>query len=505
MANNTGGWKERSEGGGAADLAVIGTYPIKGWPERGISQATAERYQVRCSVDEVTGQPSAFYYPYFDKDGNVTGYKKRTVATKEFAVVGKMKGLFGQKQCKENAQFVLVVEGEHDCLAAWEMLSSLGKNYNIVSIPNGANEDGTIDGATRRELEWLGKHSKVAVCLDSDLPGQKTAVGLADLLASQAQVRIVSLPYKDAGELLKRRLAKEFYSAIGAGKDYRPEAVVEGSEITIEQLQKPKERGVELQFPKLQKMTWGLHKGQICLVTAGTGIGKSTFVREIAFDLANKGYKVANIALETVLEDSARYYIAMDNNVPAYKLMFNPNLITQEAYQKSYNKLLANNRMSFYKHFGSIGQDELAARCHYFAKALNVDFIIFDHVSMAIAGNESRDERKDIDVLFEMLARLVTETGVGVVAVMHLKRVQGKSFNKGGEVELTDLRGSAGAEQMSFSVWALERDQQGDRKDLLQVRVLKNRLTGFTGVADSLMYNHETGRLTAFTPEEATY
>ena len=40
----------------------------------------------------------------------------------------------------------------------------------------------------------------------------------------------------------------------------------------------------------------------------------------------------------------------------------------------------------------------------------------------------------------------------------------GKNYNKGDEVELVDLRGSAGAEQMSFNVWALERNQQADEQ-----------------------------------------
>lgn len=48
---------------------------------------------------------------------------------------------------------------------------------------------------------------------------------------------------------------------------------------------------------------------------------------------------------------------------------------------------------------------------------------------------------------------------------------------------------------MSFNVWALERDMQSDNKDVVKCRVLKNRLLGFTGLADHLIYRHDTGRL----------
>ena len=91
------------------------------------------------------------------------------------------------------------------------------------------------------------------------------------------------------------------------------------------------------------------------------------------------------------------------------------------------------------------------------------------------------------------------ETGVGVIAVVHLKRRQGgkdKSFNEGGQVSLTDLRGSGGLEQMSWNVLALERNQQDmEEANFSQLRILKSREHGFLGEADRLFFNPETGRL----------
>ena len=63
---------------------------------------------------------------------------------------------------------------------------------------------------------------------------------------------------------------------------------------------------------------------------------------------------------------------------------------------------------------------------------------------------------------------------------------------------------SAGAEQMSWNVWALERNQQAEdgTKDLVRIRVLKNRTMGFTGLADTLRYDHTTGRLSLHQAED---
>jgi twinkle protein len=46
-------------------------------------------------------------------------------------------------------------------------------------------------------------------------------------------------------------------------------------------------------------------------------------------------------------------------------------------------------------------------------------------------------------------------------------------------------------------VFGLERNQQDEEEpDVTRVRVLKNRWSGQTGVATSLEYGHDTGRLT---------
>jgi twinkle protein len=44
-------------------------------------------------------------------------------------------------------------------------------------------------------------------------------------------------------------------------------------------------------------------------------------------------------------------------------------------------------------------------------------------------------------------------------------------------------------------VIALERDQQGENPNESFIRVLKNRPIGRTGLADTLVYNPDTGRL----------
>ena len=88
-----------------------------------------------------------------------------------------------------------------------------------------------------------------------------------------------------------------------------------------------------------------------------------------------------------------------------------------------------------------------------------------------------------------------------MVLVSHLKRVEGKSAERGGDPELSHLRGSQAISQLSDICVALSRDTMGDDPDLTTVRVLKNRFSGELGVACHLRWSAKTGQHTEVCPE----
>jgi twinkle protein len=103
------------------------------------------------------------------------------------------------------------------------------------------------------------------------------------------------------------------------------------------------------------------------------------------------------------------------------------------------------------------------------------------------------------------LRALVEELNCGLVLISHLKRPSGdKGHEDGAQTSLAQLRGSAAIGQLSDMVIGLERNQQDtENPNLSQVRVLKNRWSGETGLCCALEYSKDTGRMTeAFFEEE---
>jgi twinkle protein len=457
---------------------------------RKISKETAEKY--RYKVGKINGK-RVHVADYYDQQGNLVAQHVRFVDEKKFIWLGTPKKLqlFGQQLWAEKGRKLIITEGELDALSISQIQ---GNKYPVVSIPSGASHAPT---AIKDNIEWIESFDEVIFCFDMDEAGQ-TAVQKCARLLTPGKAKIMHLPLKDPNEMLMEGRTQELVSAIWQAKVWRPDGIVNGAELW-EVIKKPPEKGIELPYPQLQEMTYGLRQGELWLFTAGSGIGKSTLVHELSYHLLmNYKLPIGVLALEENVKKASERYLSIYLNKPIY---LNRDNVTEEEIRDAYEKVLMNGNVWFYDHFGSTEIDNLLAKIRYMIVANGVRIVILDHISIVVSGLETSDvgdsERKLIDIFMTKLRSLVQETGVTVLAVVHLKRPStGISWNEGRQVSLTDLRGSGALEQLSDIVIALERNQQDKEKaNVATLRVLKNRPIGICGVADTLVYNPHTGRL----------
>lgn len=455
---------------------------------RGINEETAKKWGYR--VGRFNGRPAHLAY-YFTDDRVPMACKVR-FPDKDFSFQGDSKavGLYGQWLWRERGKMLVITEGEIDALTVSQLQSN---KWPVVSVPTGAQGAAK---AIRKELAWVEGFDKVIFMFDMDDPGREAALECAALL-TPGKAAIASLPLKDANEMLLAGRGAEVISAIWDAKDFRPDGILFGGDITLESLQEGDTKGYDIPYPELNEKLGGLRKAELTMLTAGSGIGKSTLAREIAYHLHQQhGLTIGNVYLEESTKKTAQGYIAIHNDVALGDLRADKTIITQEAWDRSLRDVI-NTRQYFYDHFGSLDSDNLLNKLRYMAVGLQVDFIVLDHISIVVSGQDgSGDERKDIDRLLTKLRSLVEETGVGVIAIVHLRQPEGKPHEEGGRVTLSQLRGSGSLKQLSDNVIALERDQQdAESAHKATIRILKNREFGDVGEADTLEYNRQTGRL----------
>lgn len=451
-------------------------------PDRRIKEATLKKFGY-------TVTDGKHFAPYHDKDGRLVAQKVRT-PEKDFYVVGDINKatLFGQHLWAPGQRLV-VTEGEIDALSYAQVT---GLTWQVCSVPQGAQ---SALKYISKNITFIEQFEEVVFLFDMDEPGQTAARQCAAVL-QPGLAKIAKLPLKDANEMLQAGRDGELKSAVYSAIPYRPDGVISGADVDLDEVMKGIPKGLELPFPELNTKIRGLRKRELVLLCAGSGIGKSTLAREIGACLVSEHkQKVGWVMLEESLSHTVAGLVAIDHQVPLSDLRENPTLVPREGWESTFATNIVN--CEFNTEWGCGDIDDLIAKLRYLVVGCGCDFIIFDHIHLAISGLKDHDERKAIDNLMTNLRHFVQQTGVGLIAVAHLKRNNNKeSFNDGGTVSLTDLRGSAALEQLSDIVIAGERDQQSERdSNVTQLRLLKNRPHGVVGTAGKLTFLEDKGRL----------
>ena len=461
--------------------------------DRRISADIASKYNVTVSFNQ-DGTIGTHFYPYYDLDNQLIGYKERKTKTKEFKILGSNKGsgLFGQQVFKGGGKYLTITEGEIDCLSVSEMFD--GK-WAVVSLKNGAS---SAKRDIKENLEFIESFDNVVLCFDQDEAGKKAIADVRDII-SPNKLKICNLPAKDANEMLQMGKVKDFMSTWWDAKPYTPAGIVRGED-TWEHLLKD-EDVVTVAYPwdGLNELTYGFRAKELVTITSGSGMGKTSVVKELeSHILRETNDNVAIIHLEESIERSVLGLMGVEANLPVHIPKYGDTL-SKEEKKDLWQKSVADQNVFFYDHFGSMSGDSLLNIIRVYAKSYDCKWIVLDHLSIVVSSQEGDlDERKAIDSIMTNLRKIVQETGIGLFLVSHLKRPQGKAHEEGGQVSLSELRGSAAIAQLSDIVVGLERNQQHEDpvvRNQTTLRVIKNRFSGLTGPACKLQYTADTGRL----------
>jgi twinkle protein len=350
----------------------------------------------------------------------------------------------------------------------------------------------------------LDSFDKIVICFDNDEPGQQAANQVAELFGSKAHIfRFPKKELKDANDYLIQGLVKEFVEEWWNAEKYVPDGIVAGSTLW-ELVNQPVEKA-EVQYPYsgINGLTYGIRQGELVTITAGSGLGKSQFMREIVWQIINKTEdNIGLMFLEESVKKTAKSLMSLAANKPLHL----PDCdVDEEELRYAFDATLGTDRVFLFDHFGSTAIDNIINRVRFMAKGLNCRYVFLDHVSIVVSAQENGDERKALDEIMTKLRTIVQETGIALFVVSHLKRPESKGHEEGAATSLAQLRGSGSIAQLSDMVIGLERNGQHEdeqERNTTYVRVLKNRFSGLTGLASRLLYSRLTGRMTELPPEE---
>ena len=468
---------------------------------RGISKQTLEKF----SYGVANGKHVTYYY---NTEGDIVAEKWRT-KDKSFGWSGDAKSatLFGQNVWKPSDRIKLIItEGEIDALSVSEIQAN---KYPVVSLPNGA---ASAKKDVKANYEYLSSFKELVLMFDTDEVGLKAAKEV-QLMFPPKYCKIAKLPLKDANEMLKAGKNKELVSAIFQAETHTPEEIKSGNKLLdlLDKVDKTEHFDFPSYLPNLTKNMRGMRLGDLTIVTAASGAGKTTLMKQLELHFNDTTeFNQGIIHLEEGIRDTMEGLVSVKLG---RQLHLEDDSNTDPDVREAWQELSeakdeeGNSRLSIVDTFGALDTEKLYGMIRYLAQVDNCKIIYLDHITMLVSGLDGQlDDRKALDLIMTSLKSLTQELGIHLFVVSHLNNSTNgaKAFEEGTVANVNNLRGSGSLKQLADNVILLTRNQMAEtpqERSTVQISLLKCRKTGMTGHCDKISYNQSTGIFDTATDE----
>ena len=481
-------------------------FPVRGFKERKITKSITDLYKVKVGYDEDGASIKYHYYP-ITLNSKVVGYERRDVKNKTFTAIGSVKNkneLFGQSLFpKGSGMKIVVTEGMIDAMSIQQMYKLKGKEWPVVSVINGAQNAAKQITAN---LEYLNSFEEVIFAFDDDEPGRDGAEACSKLLRTgKAKIASFGRFGKDANDYLTKGKTYELEKSLWNAQAYSPAGIINSADTLSLFLEDKRDDSIPYPdcFGDVNKMTFGRRTGELTIFTAGTGSGKSSFIREDIYHvLQTTDIQIGVVSLEESIRETLDGIIGLHLN-KRINLPDTPFDREGEEGTKAWNEVAGTGRLTLLDHQGSLSDDSLIDKIEFMA-ASGCKFIYLDHITIAVSEVEG-NTNEAMDKVMSDLLKLCKKHDIWVGVVSHLRKTgQGKSYEEGADITEDALKGSGSLKQIAFQIIGFTRNKYSEEefdRSKVKISVLKNRFTGHTGPAGHARFNTETGRLLGITPE----
>lgn len=219
-------------------------------------------------------------------------------------------------------------------------------------------------------------------------------------------------------------------------------------------------------FFDLDDLTDGLHKGELTIVGARPGVGKTTFSLQIAEHIAKKQKNVTYVCLEMSTEQMIQKMLAKEARVNSRKIR-NGDLTSEEIDKIGIACAeVSDLKMNILTKIRTIQQIEIAAR--RMKNRDKLDLLIIDYLQLVRSNAKFQSREQEVADISRTLKLLSIELEIPIIALCQLNRNASKN-----EPTLADIRESGSIEQDADNVIFLY--QEDEENNIITVDLQKQR------------------------------
>lgn len=472
------------------------SYTYQHIPYRRISPTTFKFFgiEAKCKGD---GTPIAFAFPQSDtgafKIRDLTKPKRESFRiTADDPTVRSQPTLVGSNKFPAgSANAITIVEGDFDLPATYEML---GSKYPVVSVRSSATARQDCEALR----DYLNSFGKIYLAFDGDQAGKDAKQHVASLFDFNKVYDVVLPDGRDPDDLHQAAEDKLFRQLWYNAKRFLPEGIVSSFQEFDEIIDGHHAQPIaSFPFPTLESLSYGIRGGEVILLTALEGIGKTEYLRAIEHHiLKTTDHNIGIIHLEESKDRSLKGLTGYELGVPCHIPDFG---VDDETIKESLRKLLKRDeRLHLYSHFDTDDPDIILDRIRFLVTVCGCRIIFLDHITFLATSLAEADTVKFLDYLSTRLEKLTETHDFALVLVSH-------------ENDNGDTRGSKNISKTATFRIRLERNIIADNeqeRNTTTVTVLKNRYGAQTGPAGKLYFDpssfkiHELTKLDELKPLE---
>ena len=266
-------------------------------------------------------------------------------------------------------------------------------------------------------------------------------------------------------------------------------------------------RGIETGFKWLDRMTNGLHGGELIILAARPGVGKSALAMNMVEHVAKSGKTVAVFSLEMSNQQLIERLLSSMSTVPLDYIKSGqlPGGVSDLSILRVAQDTICSKMRLFGNEKTDITTAEIASQCRRLKAQHGLDLIVIDYLQL-MNGDDREKNRNDgrtqeVAAISRSLKKLAKQLNVPIIALSQLKRdaeirnIKGKEG--GGEPVLSDLRESGAIEQDADIVMFIHKETSDNGSARFSLIIAKHR-NGETGN----MPLHWLGKIVRFVDDD---
>ncbi|MBR5250708.1 MAG: replicative DNA helicase [Clostridia bacterium] len=228
--------------------------------------------------------------------------------------------------------------------------------------------------------------------------------------------------------------------------------------------------GLKTGFKRFDKITNGLHKGDLIVLAARPGCGKSSFAMNIVEEVSKNGYTSAVFSLEMPMAQVVQRLMSGVSNVSMSKIVGSEKLVPDD-FQKL---LVASDAVSKFKVYiddSSLNTPaKIMSKCRALKMKQGLDLVVVDYLQLMQGDDKAENRQQDISSITRNLKIMAKELQVPIIALSQMNRLFERDKDR--KPMLSDLRESGAIEQDADMVLFINKSTDATNENVMETELI---------------------------------